>query len=221
MYLYLSPSPHYSRFFSLPLSCSIPSHGIKWSKMGLHKNSKPHRLLKYLAISSGVIVLSVLAPASAAVIAQEAVRGYFRKKRLDRIRFLRDLKNLQTRKLIRYRELGGGEVEITITKQGKGIALRYDIDTLQLKRPPKWDGRWRLIIFDIPSDKKQAREAFRKKLSELGVYPLQKSVFLTPYPCEKEIEFIATIFEIRQYILLLHVSAFEGEEKFRRRFNLR
>ena len=111
-------------------------------------------------------------------------------------------------------------MEIAITKQGKEVALRYDIDTVKLKRPSRWDGKWRLIIFDIPSDKKQAREAFRKKLSELGVYPLQKSVFLTPYPCEKEIEFIATIFEIRQYILLLYVSAFEGEEKFRHRFNL-
>ena len=188
--------------------------------MGLHKNSGSYRLLRSLAIGSGVIAVSLIAPAGAAIAAQEAIAGYFRKKRLARARFLRDLKHLQNRKLVRYRELGGGEVEIAITKQGKEVALRYDIDTVKLKRPSRWDGKWRLIIFDIPSDKKQAREAFRKKLSELGVYPLQKSVFLTPYPCEKEIEFIATIFEIRQYILLLYVSAFEGEEKFRHRFNL-
>ena len=75
-------------------------------------------------------------------------------------------------------------------------------------------------MFDIPHDHKIARDAFRTKLEDLKFYSLQKSVFITPYPCEKEIEFIATVFDVRKHVLILYVSRFEGEEKLKHHFGV-
>ena len=188
--------------------------------MRVRRNSRPYTLLKYLATGSGVLILSMVAPLSGAQIVKALVVGYIRQKRFEKDRFLRDLKSLQKRSLVNYRELDSGRVEITLTKMGKEKMLTYQLDDMRLEKPARWDGTWRLIMFDIPHSEKTARDVFRRKLNDLKFHPLQKSVFITPYSCEDEIDFIASIFDIRKFVLILYVSHFEGEEKLRHPFGL-
>ena len=161
--------------------------------MRIRRNSQPYRLLKYLAIGTGVLTLSLIAPVSGAMLVKNFIRYYFRNKKFQKYRFLNDLKNLQSRELVSYKEEGRGVVKITLTKNGREKILRYQIDEIKIKKPARWDGQWRLIMFDIPHYKRIARDAFRTKLKNLEFYPIQKSVFITPYPCENEIDFIASI----------------------------
>lgn len=186
----------------------------------IRKNSKNSQLLKYLAIGSGMVILSMVSPLGSAQLIRNIIKGYFRKKRFEKERFLRDIKRLQIRELIDYQELGDGKIKIVITKAGKNLALLNDLDNISLKPQKKWDRKWRLILFDIPHLERQARDAFREKLKDLNFYPLQKSVFITPFPCEEEIDFIASIFDIRRYILILYISHFEGEEKLKYHFKV-
>lgn len=44
-----------------------------------------------------------------------------------------------------------------------------------------WDRRWRLVIFDIPEEKKSIRNNLRQKLYELGFGRLQRSIYISPY----------------------------------------
>lgn len=57
----------------------------------------------------------------------------------------------------------------------------------------KKDGFWRLVIFDIPEKQKTKRELLRQKLKEFDFYMIQKSVFVSPYKCEKEIQVLCNI----------------------------
>ena len=177
-------------------------------------------MLRYLAQGTGVLILSSLAPAAGAKLIQLGVKSYFRKKRFERDRFLRDLNSLQKRELVDWKELTNGELRIVITKFGKQKMLQYQLDDMRLKIPNSWDGKWRLIMFDIPHKYRAARDALRHKLRDLDFYALQKSVFITPYPCEDEIDFITAVFNVRQYVLILYVSNFEGEEKLRHHFGI-
>ncbi len=188
--------------------------------MKLRRNSNPYKIMCQLAAGGGVLLISIVAPAAGAGIVQDLLRGYFKKKSFEKTRFLNDLKNLQARQLIDYRESPGGNVKITITKDGRQKMLSYNIDDIHINKTARWDKKWRLVIFDIPVDKKQARDAFGRKLRSLSFYPLQKSVYITPYPCEDEIEFLAAVFDVRRHVLILHISDFEGEEKLIHRFNL-
>jgi DNA-binding transcriptional regulator PaaX len=187
---------------------------------GLRKNGRPYQIMKYLALGTGILVLSIISPASGAYLIKAGIKSYIRNKRFEKEKFLRDLKNLQKRELINYEELESGEIKITLTKKGEEKALVYKLDEIKLNKPKKWDGKWRLIMFDIPHFHKKSRDALRAKLNDLKFYPLQKSVFITPYPCEEEIDFIASIFDIRKYILILYVSNFEGEEKLKHHFGV-
>ena len=72
------------------------------------------------------------------------------------------------------------------------------VDDLEIKRPKRWDGKWRIVIFDISQLKKFYRELFRGKLKELGFYPLQKSVWIHPFECRDEIEVLREFFGLTQ-----------------------
>ncbi len=180
------------------------------------RNSKSKELLKFLAVGSGIVALSLLEPR----LPTKLLAAYMRKKRFQRSLFLKDLRRLQERKLIDFREEAGGILKITLTRRGQEVILRYNFEELKIKRPRHWDGKWRLVIFDIPESHKRAREALRWKLKQLGFYPLQKSVFIHPFPCEDEIDFVSEVFGIRRHLLFLTIPAFEGSEKLAHHFGL-
>ncbi len=45
-----------------------------------------------------------------------------------------------------------------------------------------WDGKWRMILFDVPESKRTVRQMFRLKLLYLGARMFQSSVWITPNP---------------------------------------
>ena len=96
------------------------------------------------------------------------------------------------------------------------------IEALKLKessrRRQKWDGYWRVVIWDIPEIKKVVREALRRKLRSLNFYPLQKSVFVSPFNYEKEIDDLAKIFEIEDALQTLLVKSLGRKEEEARQF---
>lgn len=181
------------------------------------RDSKTKLLLKYMAFGGAIVVLSLANP----VLPHYLIKAYFKNKKFQKAQFLRDLKRLQSRELVDYQELPDGQVKMTLKSNSKKIMLKYDIDTMKLGKPRSWDKKWRLIIFDIPNKKRAASGAFSGKLKDLGFYKLQKSVYLHPFPCEKEIEFITSIFNIREHILILNISDFEGEKKLKYHFGLK
>lgn len=138
----------------------------------------------------------------------------------DKENLLRLLKEFRKDRLVEFRDLPDGTTKIVITEDGKKKTLRYEIDELKIDKPKHWDKKWRLVVFDIPDKKKNAREALRKKLKDLGFYQFQKSVFVFPYECEDEINFIVEIFEVRKHVRLATVIKITNESELKLHFNV-
>lgn len=47
----------------------------------------------------------------------------------------------------------------------------------------KWDGKWRLVFWDIPEKRKKVRDLLRFKLKQLGFVRWQKSVWASKKNC--------------------------------------
>ena len=124
-------------------------------------------------------------------------------------------------RLVEYRESFNGETEITLTEQGKKVVLLFDLDKIKIQKPSVWDGKWRIVMFDIPEKKRNARDALRDKLKGLGFREFQRSVFIHPFPCDKEISFIVEVFEIRNCVRLAEVNKISNEAELLIKFNLR
>jgi len=86
--------------------------------------------------------------------------------------------------------------------------------------PQRWDGQWRIVIFDVPDKKKAAREALRRTLRILGFVQLQESVWVIPFDCRKEIETVKQIYGLGEDLRLIVAAAVDGEEVLRERFGL-
>jgi DNA-binding transcriptional regulator PaaX len=85
-------------------------------------------------------------------------------------------------------EYRGKQLHVSLSKEGKNVAEKYSVDNLKIKKPNKWDKKWRILIFDIEERYKSKREALRGKLKELGLYQLQKSVWVCPYHFQEEVD---------------------------------
>lgn len=58
----------------------------------------------------------------------------------------------------------------------------------------KWDGKWRLVIWDIPEKRRLARDLLRFKLKQLGFKQWQKSVWASKVDCTRLLrEFIRKV----------------------------
>ena len=79
-------------------------------------------------------------------------------------------------------------------------------DELCISIPKRWDGLWRLVIFDVPKHLHKHRNALRRKIKELGFYPCQKSVWIHPLPCLTEIEFVKEMLGISSFVKIFLVK---------------
>lgn len=113
-----------------------------------------------------------------------------------------------------------GEDYYTLTLLGNERAKKYKLHSMKIDHQKKWDGLWRLVMFDIPEDKKMARRGINLVLKKLGCIQYQKSVFITPFPCKKEIDFVGDCFDARTYIRIITARDVEGVEQIKKSFKL-
>lgn len=113
------------------------------------------------------------------------------------------------------------QVYISLTDEGKKKAGWLQIDKLRIKKPKKWDGKWRLLMFDIAQMKKLFREALRGKLKEIGFLPFQKSIWICPFDCKAEIGLLKDFFGFSDEELKLIVTDDIGDKgEWRKIFKL-
>lgn len=130
----------------------------------------------------------------------------------------RSLKRLREQKDVKV-AAEAGILVVKLTRKGKRRALKYKIEELSLNSK-NWDGKWRLIIYDIPRDKSPLRDTFRRFLKKLKLFKLQESVYLTPHECENEIDYLRELVGVGKYVQVLTVTGLENEAVYRKYFDL-
>ena len=164
---------------------------------------KTEKILYFLLISGGLVALSVLAPQLPA----NLLKAYLKNRKFQKSRFRRDLSRLSARG-----DVSISEDSIKITKKGESRILKYRIEDITIDKPSTWDKKWRLVIFDIPDHSKKKSNVLRNKLYNLGFLQYQKSIFIYPYPCQDQIDFIKEVFEVSGYVKLIIAIKIDDEE---------
>ena len=119
-------------------------------------------------------------------------------------------------------EYRGNQMYFSLTEEGKKKAGKYKIDDLVIKKPKKWDKRWRVLIFDIEDRHKSKREALRGKIKELGLYQLQKSVWVCPYEFKSEMRVLRDFFGLDvNEMKVINASDIEDDKSIRTFFGLK
>lgn len=141
-------------------------------------------------------------------------------KEIDKRALRRAIKSLYQSKLISERQNPDGTTTLVLTGKGKQKALTYDLENMEIKKPAEWDGKWRVVLFDIPERIKKARDSIRFHLKNLGFFEYQKSVFAHPYDCRDEIDYLIEFYDIRRFVRIIIADSLDNELHLKKHFGL-
>lgn len=181
------------------------------------------RVLSFLG-TGAVLSLSLFVAPTAIMLAKPFLDEKRRQQREEwkqfNPRYLRRTVNrLKQQKLVRVEERDGQQI-VVLTQNGKRRILKYSLDELTIEKPKTWDGRWRLVIYDVPKNKKYLRDVFRGTLKNLGFYPLQESVWLYPYPCEPQVTFLREYYDVGSEVVYVVATTLEDDSHYKTFFGL-
>lgn len=84
----------------------------------------------------------------------------------------------------------------------------------------KWDGRWRMVVFDIPERRKHVRGRLREIMRGVGFVRLQNSVWVYPYDCEDLVVLLKAHLRVGKDILYVIADSLEYDRTLRTHFGL-
>lgn len=93
-----------------------------------------------------------------------------------------------------------GSVHLELTPGGKEKFKRRFPLFMQNK---KWDGYFMVAVFDIPEKERTNRDNLRRKLKSLGFGMLQKSVWISPYHFEDDMNEFLDNMDLKDKVFML------------------
>ena len=185
---------------------------------GTNKAKVTKVALCILAIASMPVLVLMAASMGNAV---QVFKQFKTSKRFNKRQINDSINYLRRQNLIEYICDKNGRTIVRITRKGETKLRAFTIDLIEIKTQKKWDGKWRLVMFDIPMRFTKGREALRYHLKDLNFFQFQKSAWIYPYPCADEIIFIADFFGVGKYVEVLTIDDILRDEKIKRHFGLK
>jgi len=125
-----------------------------------------------------------------------------------------------------YRLINAGLIEV-VKEEGKKyyqLTKTGEMQALVLKtRMPiktKWDGKWRMVIFDIPENASRERDQLRRLLLLNDFKKLQASVYISPYQINREAINYLKETGLIKYIRFARVDELDDDKDLKKKFNL-
>lgn len=181
-----------------------------------HQREDTKNLLRAVFEAGGILTLAFVLPGAAPTL----IKAYYERQKIKEEKLRKTLYRMRKSGLISIAEDGDGKLTLKLEHKGKEKAIKYQLDELVIEKPERWDGLWRIVVFDIPDEHKYARNLLREKLQELRFVEVQRSIYAHPYPCEDVIELIRSVYQIRQYVKIILANSIEHDTKILSKFGL-
>ncbi|MFA5991565.1 MAG: hypothetical protein WC794_04970 [Candidatus Doudnabacteria bacterium] len=110
-------------------------------------------------------------------------------------------------------EPSGENFTIKITGKGQKQIDKMQFRFMQIKRAQKWDGHWWLALADIPSNPyRHNADLFRQKVKRMGLYPLQRTVWVYPFDPREEVGFASAYYKVEKFVTVMEVVSLDQED---------
>lgn len=177
-------------------------------------NERTLEILESIAKIGTMVFLGIAAPAAAGHIIK--LLGWVPDYR-NNYGIKRTIKSLEDRKFVRF-WVKDGKGHLTLTEEGKNYFAGLKAKKIKLTHKPTWDGKWRIVTFDIPEKQKIQRKRFSNTLNFIGMHNLEKSIFVYPHECREAIFKIASLYEVERNIKYIIADSIEPDQKLKMAF---
>lgn len=174
-------------------------------------------ILRALAVG-GVMSMALLAPNTITLL-RKLDRAAANRTGLYR-RIQKSITDLERAGLVETSGKRGMRVAHLTTKGRKTIEAVYAKE-YRIPEPAFWDGKWRVVMFDMREKRRTARAQLRSLLASAGFVRLQDSVWVYPYPCDEFIALVRSHLKSGTGEMLCFVAdALESDRRLREHFRL-
>ncbi|MDP3763166.1 MAG: hypothetical protein Q8Q92_00700 [bacterium] len=172
------------------------------------------RIILTTVATTGILAITVLAPN-----ALQVLKPFLKNKKKYNLKYYL---NQKAKKLVKDGLLKidteNGKQSLSLTEKGESKLLYYQITE---KKKQKWDGKWRVVIFDVWESTRSKRNLLRNEIRDFGFIQLQRSVWIYPYECADFIELLKTDLSFGKNIRYMVVESLDHDEKLRKHFSLK
>ena len=98
-----------------------------------------------------------------------------------------------------------------LTKRGK-LRMEEAANRIFKLMPNEWDGKWRILMYTIPEEKRQIRDELRKELLWSGFGSFSNGCWISPNNLDNEVEFLIEKYDINEYVDFF-VSEYKGPKE--------
>lgn len=173
--------------------------------------------LLLVSLTGGTLATSLFLPGTIvglAPVMEKYFKGY--NKRQKEREYRRLVSYMKRQNLLKLEPRSGNG--LVLTNKGKARAQKANLEALAINTDREWDGRWRLVIFDVPEKLKTQRDVLTFHLRRLGLYQLQKSVWVHPYEVRPEVEAIAVTYGVEPYLTLVEAASIDNHATLKKHF---
>jgi len=192
---------------------------MKSKQKGLLDITNSRELLIAILVGGGVVAVASLAPAALAMAIP--IAKIFKNE---------DITDKKQKNTLAYLKKAGyisiesqkGTVKIKLTNKGKQKARKnYIKASINMPTRGKWDKKWRIIMFDIPDKHRIKRDTLRTFIKKFDMYQLQKSVWIYPFDCREQIDFLNNFLDLNNSELrYLTVKDIGDDKVIRKHFRI-
>ena len=185
-------------------------------KKRARRGALEHALLGTLALA-GLLTVAATVPKLLSLVRDEHLELVLPQD--PRQRLHETARRLKHKGLIVF-EKKNGRIHMRITEKGKRELAKLRIGAYRIKKPRRWDGRWRIVIFDVRESRRADRARIRRLLLGLHFIRLQDSVWVSPFDCEEVVALIKQEYRLGPSLLYIVAAAIEFDRKLREDFDL-
>lgn len=114
----------------------------------------------------------------------------------------------------------GGAYYLRLTEKGKkALVLEQAKIALAIQRK-KWDGQWRIVVFDVPERRRKIRNRLCVFMKSVGFVRFQDSVWVYPYDCEDFMALVKAELKIGKDVIYVIANHIEQDSALRKKFGL-
>ena len=115
-----------------------------------------------------------------------------------------------------------GYQEVVEIENSKSVRLtdkgRFKIWKPRIEKT--WDGKFRLIGFDISEKRKKTRDSLRSALRSMGFKQMQKSLWICPYDVSDAVEEVMDILHLHEEVDYFIADAITNKQRYINMFDL-
>lgn len=111
--------------------------------------------------------------------------------------------------------------KILLTKKGRKLLNELYLSNFKIIKTNKWDGKWRLVSYDVPEIYKKSRDIFRRVLENNGFYQIHKSLWVSPYDCKEEIAVFCKNLNMTKDVIVMNTDFLPNQNDMIEHFNLK